>query len=124
MQSFLIHLYVGAVFDVVAQANRYFANAEPWKLNKTDPKRMRLVLYVTIETLRIAAILLQPIMPGSMGRMLDLLAVPPDARTFASLETGEAAGLLDAPHRLEPGKALPPPTPIFPRYVEPEAAAL
>jgi len=123
MESFLIHLYVGAVFEVVGEANRYFANAEPWKLSKTDPKRMRLVLYVTIETLRIAAILLQPIMPASMGRLLDLLAVPPDARSFAALETGEAAGLLDAPHRLEPGRALPPPAPVFPRYVEPEAAA-
>jgi methionyl-tRNA synthetase len=123
MQSFQIHLYVGAVFDVVAQANRYFANAEPWKLNKTDPERMRLVLYVTIETLRIAAILLQPIMPASMSRLLDLLAVPQDTRAFAALETGEAAGSLDAPHRLEPGRALPPPAPIFPRYVEPEATA-
>jgi methionyl-tRNA synthetase len=123
MQSFQIHLYVGAVFDVVAQANRYFANAEPWKLNKTDPERMRLVLYVTIETLRIAAILLQPIMPASMSRLLDLLAVPQDVRAFAALETGEAAGSLDAPHRLVPGRALPAPTPIFPRYVDPEATA-
>jgi methionyl-tRNA synthetase len=123
MQSFQIHLYVGAVFDVVAQANRYFANAEPWKLNKTDPARMRLVLYVTIETLRIAAILLQPIMPASMSRLLDLLAVPRDVRAFAALETGEAAGSLDAPHRLVPGRTLPAPAPIFPRYVEPEATA-
>ncbi len=123
MEGFLIHLYVGAVFEVISEANRYFANAAPWKLNKTDPARMRLVLYVTIETLRIAAILLQPIMPAGMGKLLDLLAVPPEARTFASLETGEPAGRLDAPHRLTPGGALPAPTPIFPRYVEPEAAA-
>jgi methionyl-tRNA synthetase len=123
MESFLIHLYVGAVFDVIAEANRYFANAEPWKLNRTDPARMRLVLYVTAEILRIAAILLQPIMPASMGKLLDLLAAPADARSFAALETGEAAGRLNAPHRLEPGRALPPPAPIFPRYVEPEAAA-
>ncbi len=122
MESFLIHLYVGAVFDVVAEANRYFAYAEPWKLNKTDPKRMRLVLYVTIETLRIAAILLQPIMPGSMGKLLDLLAVSHDARAFAAVDAGDAAGKLEAPHRLEPGRALPAPQPIFPRYVEPEAA--
>ena len=123
MQGFLIHLYVGAVFEAVSEANRYFANAEPWKLNKTDPARMRLVLYVTLETLRIAAILLQPIMPGSMGKLLDLLAIPPEARTFAALETGVAAGRVDAPNRLAPGRALPPPSPIFPRYVEPEAAA-
>ncbi len=123
MQSFLIHLYVGAVFEVVAETNRYFANAEPWKLAKTDPARMRLVLYVTIETLRICAILLQPVMPGSMAKLLDLLGGrAADRRTFAALETGEAAGRLDAPHRLEPGRALPAPSPIFPRYVEPEAA--
>jgi methionyl-tRNA synthetase len=122
MESFFIHLYVGAVFDVVAETNRYFANAEPWKLNKTDPARMRLVLYVTIETLRVVAILLQPIMPGSMSKLLDLVGAPVEARTFAALAAGEAAGRLDAPGRLEPGMALPAPAPVFPRYVEPEAA--
>ena len=68
MQSFALHLYIGAVFEVVSEANRYFANAEPWRLAKTDPARMRLVLYVTIETLRIAAILLQPVDAGEHGR--------------------------------------------------------
>src|SRR5271157_1329262 len=122
MLSFALHLYIGAVFDVVSEANRYFANAEPWRLAGTDPARMRLVLYVTIETLRIAAILLQPAMPASMGALLDLLSVAPQARTFASLETGATGGRLDAPHRLEPGRALPAPEPVFPRYVEQEAA--
>jgi methionyl-tRNA synthetase len=121
MQSFALNLYIGAVFEVVSEANRYFANAEPWRLAKSDPARMGLVLYVTIETLRIAAILLQPAMPASMGRLLDLLGVPPEARTFAALDVGERVGQLDAPHRLEPGRALPHPKPVFPRYVEPEA---
>ncbi len=122
MQSFALHLYVGAVFEVVSEANRYFANAEPWRLAKSDPARMRLVLYVTIETLRIAAILLQPAMPGAWRRSSTFSASLPEARTFAALDTGGAAGRLDAPQRLEPGRALPPPTPVFPRYVEPEAA--
>ncbi len=122
MKSFALHLYVGAVFEVVSEANRYFANAEPWKLARTDPARMGLVLYVTIETLRIAAILLQPVMPASMGALLDLLGVPPEARTFAALDAGGRSGRLDAPHRLEPGRALPRPMAVFPRYVEAEAA--
>ncbi len=123
METFALHLAIGAVFEVVSEANRYFANAEPWKLAKSEPERMGLVLYVTIETLRIAAILLQPAMPGSMGALLDLLAVPADARTFAALDAGGRAGQLDAPHRLEPGRALPKPAPVFPRYVEPETGA-
>ena len=122
MRGFAIHLYVGAVLEVVSEANRYFANAEPWRLAKTDPARMGLVLYVTIETLRIAAILLQPIMPGSMGALLDLLAVEPESRAFSAADAGVAAGRVEAPHRLEPGRALPAPTAVFPRYVEQEAA--
>jgi methionyl-tRNA synthetase len=121
MQSFALNLYIGAVFEVVSEANRYFANAEPWRLARSDPARMGLVLYVTIETLRIAAILLQPAMPASMGALLDLLSVPPEARTFAALDAGERIGRLDASHRLEPGRALPHPKPVFPRYVEAEA---
>jgi methionyl-tRNA synthetase len=118
MESFALHLYIGAVFEVVSEANRYFTNAEPWRLARSDPARMGLVLYVTLETLRIAAILLQPAMPGSMGLLLDLLGVQPEARTFMGLDMGERAGQLDAPHRLEPGRALPDPKPVFPRYVE------
>ncbi len=109
MKSFQIHLYLAAVMEVVAAANRYFAAAEPWRLAKSDPERMRAVLYVTLETLRAAAILLQPAMPGAMERLLDLLAVPAEARGFAAL--GPAG-------RLAPGTPLPAPAPVFPRYVE------
>ncbi len=87
MESFALHLYIGAVFDAVSEANRYFANAEPWRLARTDPARMRLVLYVTIETLRIAAILLQPAMPASMGALLDLLSRRAAGAHFAALES-------------------------------------
>ena len=114
MANFALHNYLGAVFEVVASANRYFANAEPWKLARSDPARMRSVLYTTVETLRSAAILLQPAMPSAMGRLLDCLGVASDARGFASL--GPAG-------RLVPGTQLPAPSPIFPRYVEAEAAA-
>jgi methionyl-tRNA synthetase len=50
-----------------------------------------------------------PAMPESSGKLLDLLAVPPEARDFASL--GDNG-------RLGHGIKLPEPTPIFPRYAE------
>jgi len=121
MASFQPHNYLAAVFEVVAEANRYFANAEPWKLAKSDPARMRVVLFTTIEVLRTTGVLLQPVMPGSMGKLLDLLGVAADARGFATLEAGEGAGQIEAPHRLKIGAPLPPPSPVFPRYVEPAA---
>jgi methionyl-tRNA synthetase len=120
MSTFAIHAYLGAVFDLVAEANRYFAAQEPWRLAKSDPARMRLVLFATIEALRVAAILLQPVMPATMTKLLDFLAVPLEARVFAVLEGG-AGGFADA-HRLKPGVRLPAPEPIFPRFVEAEAS--
>ena len=59
-----------------------------------------------------AAILAEPAIPVGASRLLDLLAVPEEARDFAALGT-----------RLTPGTVLPTPVGIFPRYVEPEAAA-
>jgi methionyl-tRNA synthetase len=111
MSQFHIHLYIGAVMETVSAANRYFANAEPWKLAKSDPVRMRNVLYVTMEVLRTAAILLQPVMPGAMAKLLDLLGIEADARAFAKIG-------LDG-DRLTPGAALPPPAVVFPRYAPP-----
>jgi methionyl-tRNA synthetase len=122
MATFSIHLYLAAVFDLIARVNRYFAAQEPWKLAKSDPARMQLVLYVTVETLRVAAILLQPVMPAAMAKLLDLLAISPEKRSFAAIEGGGGAGLSGV-YRLTPGAPLPAPSPIFPRFVETEAAA-
>jgi len=106
------HRALEAIWQVVGDGNRYVDEQAPWALKKTDPARMATVLYVLAETVRHLAILVQPIMPDSMARMLDQLAVPADARTFASLGQSGA---------LKAGVALPKPEGVFPRYVE-EAA--
>ncbi len=112
MKDFALHTLLAEIWRVVAEANRYFAGEEPWTKRKTDPARMEAILSVTIEVLRNIAILAQPAMPAAMGKMLDLLAVPAEARDFAHL--GPA-------HRIAVGTELPPPAPVFPRYVEAEA---
>ncbi|MBN9467949.1 MAG: methionine--tRNA ligase [Bosea sp.] len=113
MEDFALHVVLADIWAVVAEANRYFANNEPWKLSKSDPARRDTVLYVTIETIRQVALLTQPVMPQAMAKLLDLLAIPDEARSFATL--GEAG-------RLTSGTVLPAPSAVFPRYVEPEEA--
>ncbi len=103
-----------AIWQVVADANRYFASQEPWALRKSDPARMATVLYVTAEVVRQVAILVQPVMPESAARLLDLVAAPEEARSFASLGRGGAAHARHGRCRRR--------SPIFPRYVEKEAA--
>lgn len=111
-EDLAFHRALERIWQVVAEANRYFSAQEPWKLRKSDPARMETVLYVTAQVLRVVGLLTQPVMPTSMGKLLDLLALPPDQRTFAHLEA-----------QLLPGTELPAPAPIFPRYEEPKEEA-
>ena len=108
-----IHQALNAVWAVVAEANRYFAGEAPWALAKTDPARQGTVLYVTAEVVRQIAILAQPAMPQASHKLLDTLGIADDlnSRNFAALS-----------QRIKPGVVLPPPAPVFPRYIEPTAA--
>jgi methionyl-tRNA synthetase len=66
-----------AVWDIVARANHYLVEKEPWKLAKDDANRDELasVLYAAAETLRVLAILIQPIMPEAAGRLWSQLGL-------------------------------------------------
>ena len=65
------------IWKVIRAANGYIDRQAPWALNKTDKARMGAVLRVLVDTIRVVATLLQPVMPGSMARMLDQLGVRP-----------------------------------------------
>ena len=88
METQQLHQVLNAIWAVVADANRYFAGEAPWALAKTDPVRQGTVLYITAEVIRQVAILAQPFMPKSAGKLLDLLAVPAGERDFAALGGG------------------------------------
>ncbi|MCX7311970.1 MAG: methionine--tRNA ligase [Alphaproteobacteria bacterium] len=113
MKTQQIHQALNTIWAVVADANRYFAGEAPWALAKTDPVRQGTVLYVTAEVLRQVGILCQPFVAASAGKLLDLLGIPADRRAFSHL--GGA-------NRIAAGTTLPQPAPVFPRYIEPEAA--
>jgi methionyl-tRNA synthetase len=104
-----MHLALEAIWSVLGAANKYFSVQEPWVLRKSDTPdaqlRFRTVLYTTLEVVRIAALLSQPVMPEATGTLLDLLGQPEDQRAFAAIGT-----------RLAPGTALPAPVGVFPRY--------
>ncbi len=109
-QSF--HRGLEAIWEIVADANRYVDEQAPWALAKTDRARMATALYVLAEIIRQIGILVQPVVPAAAARLLDQLAIPENARDFAAL-----AG---AP--LKAAVALPKPQGIFPRYIVEGAA--
>jgi methionyl-tRNA synthetase len=104
-----MHLALEAIWLMLGAANRYFSAQQPWVLRKSDSpddqQRFATVLYTTCEVVRIAALLVQPVMPDSAGKLLDLLGASPKQRSFAAVGA-----------RLEPGTPLPSPSGVFPRY--------
>lgn len=112
MTSFAIHAALEAIWKMVSEGDVYISAQAPWVLKKTDPARMATVLYNVAELVRRLVILAQPAMPAACASLLDQLAVPADARDFASLDKA-----------LQPGTILPPPQGVFPRWVEPVEAA-
>jgi methionyl-tRNA synthetase len=114
MDTQQLHMVLTFVWTVIAHANQYFTEQAPWALAKTDPTRQGTVLYVTAEVLRQVGILVQPFMPASAGKLLDLLRIPTSERSFDQLGSADK--------HIRSGTALPPPSPVFPRYIEPPAA--
>lgn len=102
-----------AVCGLASAANLYIDQQKPWILRKEDPERMKQVLYVLAETIRIITIMLQPFCPIAAAKALDALAVEEDKRNFAALIPEEA---------LKPATPLPAPEPLFPRLEQKEAA--
>ncbi|WP_342590674.1 methionine--tRNA ligase [Paeniglutamicibacter terrestris] len=95
-----------AIWTVLGDTNAYFADQAPWVLRKTDLARMETVLYVTLEVVRRVSMLVQPIMPTTAAKLLEILGQSDGhARDFASFET-----------MLLEGTVLPTPTPLFPKY--------
>ncbi|VVC96021.1 unnamed protein product [Leptidea sinapis] len=107
-----------AVMSVLRTANQFFETSKPWELRK-DPSRQKeldVVLHLTLETLRICAIILQPMVPDISERLLDKLQVPKTCRSWQHCETASwrVKGAIYEAKNIQAGKFV-----LFPRiYTE------
>jgi methionyl-tRNA synthetase len=58
---------------VVAAANKYLSDTEPWKLRNTDPERMAAVLHVALQVVDDVKTLLTPFLPSSSTKVHAML---------------------------------------------------
>ncbi|MYK88705.1 MAG: methionine--tRNA ligase [Acidobacteria bacterium] len=78
MDAFALHGGVAAAFQLVDAANEYIAAVEPWATAR-DPARAAELdrqLYDVSEAVRIAALLLAPVMPSSCREVLARVGTP------------------------------------------------
>ena len=106
-----LHRAAEEAWSVVADINRYFAGEAPWAVRRIDEMRFRTILGVTLEALRLVAIVAQPFVPRAAARLLDMVGAPVDARDLAAVGEGRA---------VPAGIRLPAPEALFPRHNSPE----
>ena len=71
--------YVKHVIDKTLEANKYFNDEAPWDKKKA-PKRVRTIIYVSLEIIRKISILLLPVIPHSATKALNSLSL--DVKTL------------------------------------------
>lgn len=107
---------IAAVIGAVRETNRYFEKRKPWTLASAGKKEeLNTVLYSALETLRIVAGALSPVMPAKMGELMAAIGMG-----------GVACGLADLKRwgGLTPGVPLGPKTSLFPRIETGKPAAV
>ena len=108
MERLALHDAVAAVFRIVDAANVFIADTQPWALAKADAQSERLtrVLSEAAEAVRIAAVLLSPVMPSSTAEIL---------RRMGETTTAKDIRLRDAEWRTSGEKHILNEGPLWPR---------
>ena len=100
MNRLLLNEAIEEIFQYIRSINRYFEHKAPWKLVKKDLSDAATVLYVGSQALIICSMLLHPIMPNRVKKLLDVFNVKSIDKTWGSLPVGSKL----VPHQ-----------PLFPR---------
>ena len=97
MDGFRISEACECVFDMLSRANKYIDETTPWVLAKDEASKPRLgtVLYNLLEAIRIAAVLLTPIIPATCEEIFSQINASKTAYedlAFGNLESGKSVG--------------------------------
>lgn len=91
------YLVVDNVMAALHATNNFFESSKPWEFKKTTSpsdviessertQKLDTILSITMDSLRLCSIILQPIIPNMSSKLLDKLNVCPRQRTWTNLK--------------------------------------
>ena len=106
MDELQFSLALQDIWHLIGECNRYIDVNAPWVLVKSDEgkERLRTVMYVLCECIRVVGILIQPAMPKTPARIWEQLGL--DDASLCTWESAFQFGLLPAGTRVCKGEAL------------------
>lgn len=82
------------VMNLARLGNKYLAENEPWKLFKTDPKRVETILHIALQITANLALMLEPFLPTTASKLRGFLNI----NLTSWEETGKATILVAGHH--------------------------
>jgi methionyl-tRNA synthetase len=95
IESFRFREAVKLAMDLARLGNKYLADTEPWKVIKTDPERVKTIMYIALQITAALSLLLQPFLPFSMEKLRKFIGFSETA-----WDVLERAELLQPGHRI------------------------
>ena len=83
-----LNSYINFIVENLFAANKYFNDQEPWK-KKSDQTRLNTIVYTALEVIRKISILLNPIIPDSSLKVLNILNLDQKSLKFESIKQHE-----------------------------------
>ncbi len=95
MDQYALHEGTAAVFRLIDATNEFIAETAPWQLAKDRSQEARLsqVLFDAAEAIRLAAVLLQPVIPASAAEILRRVGAPTDGSRLDRDATWQGSGV-------------------------------
>lgn len=92
IEKFRFREALGEMMNLARLGNKYLADNEPWKLIKTDEKRVRTVMNIATQIAANLAIVCEPFLPFSSAKLFRMLNISPlkwsHARNTNNIQAG------------------------------------
>ncbi len=80
-----INQYMSFIIEMLFASNKYFNDQEPWK-KKNDKDRLNTIVYTALELIRKISILLNPVIPDTSLKVLNIFDISEDAFSFEQVK--------------------------------------
>ena len=80
-----INQYMSFILEMLFASNKYFNDQEPWK-KKNDKDRLNTIVYTALELIRKISILLNPVIPDTSLKVLNIFDISKDAFSFEQVK--------------------------------------
>ncbi len=101
LEGFRFRQALAEAMNLARLGNKYLADTEPWKVIKTDPARVKTIMFISLQITANLAIILEPFLPFSMDKLRSWLNI-----TGLGWDKAGSAELLKPGHKVSAGELM------------------